>query len=175
MKTRYLRLVIAGLIVLGIHGPTWPMIVRARALNRLEGTLETEQLAASLKEMRNAAGKNLKRVVAIANAVQPLRKAVFIPDSDPFVSTDPAVARGRKATELALEPGQGSTEWPDLTLLGVVLDGDHSMVLIEDGVYKEGDAVSGVRIVEIAEDRIVLASSNGERRTLMLEGWEEPK
>ena len=175
MKTRYLRLAIAGLIVLGIHGPTWPMIVRARGVNRLEETLETEQLASSLKEMRDAAGRNLERVVGIANAVQLLRKAVAVPDSDPFVLTDPAATRGREAAERAFEPGPDSVEWPDLALLGVVLDGEKSMVLIDDGVYKKGDTVSGVRIVEIAEDRIVLASSNDERRALMLEGREESK
>jgi len=88
--------------------------------------------------------------------------AVTPPAAEQFAETDarPMFRQDRKGAPATI----GDAAPPDIALVGIIADGTDRLALVKTGTsplasaYRVGASISGWRIVEIAPDRIVLAS-----------------
>lgn len=73
-------------------------------------------------------------------------------------------------TSITVNPGRRSVsgKLSELTLTGIVFFDNHYMALINNTGVREGDKISGFRVLKIKRDYIVLLDSSGDYYTLEL-------
>lgn len=104
MKTRYVLLVIAGLIVLALLALVWPLAMKSRVEARIEGVQQGAQLASTLQQMEGDVGKSVKRSEEVSAAVAERQTAFKRPTSDPFIGLLPVEETTPPAVTVAPGP-----------------------------------------------------------------------
>ena len=191
MKIQHVVPIVVLALTLGLFGVVWPMTWRSGKALRLGPVHGAAKLRTDLGEIESAMTRYVQEMGALAKAMHGRRAGNVLAAADAFgraptptavaaaaqpgVTGAEALAQVQAATAEAVkarleEPGKD--DWGDLKLLGVVFAGKDSVVIINWGVYKLGSIVEGMKIVEIREKEVVLASKLGQRRVLMLKEWE---
>lgn len=94
---------------------------------------------------------------------QPITKVLAQTGKPPVQLEEPASAPPEEITE------EAAPEFPELTLRGVVLNGEKSTALIDGYTVQKGEFVKGVRLVEVSEAGVVV-EMDGQFRTILRQG-----
>ena len=183
---------IVMVLVVVVFGVLWPMTWGATSGKLLKELEEKASLGSDLGSVENAVSQHLAQMQALSETLKTRQSKL-----DPVALE--ALGRGGAASAVTGQDAGGSQgsvaaakaqleaesskmledldqakkdDWPKLRLLGVVTAGDESLALINYEVYRLGGIVKGVKIIEIREEEIVLASKLGETRVILLQGWQ---
>ena len=118
MKTRYVLLVIAGLIALALLALVWPLAIKSRVEARVEGVQQGAQLANTFQQMKGDVGKSVKRSEEVSAAVAERQTAFKRPTSDPFIELLPVEEPAAPALTMAPGTAPGSAPEPGYPVPG---------------------------------------------------------
>jgi len=193
MKSAYVPALFLGLLVLVLLALMWPLTRRSTAQYRIQSIEPSVELAKDIESLQASASQDLERARALLAAAQERRTPVTVPQADPFAlqmeelatvagvqlrPSTAAVPEESALTEIGVEDLQifhKEDEWPALALSGIVLSAKEPLAIINSDVHKLGSIVEGLQVAEITKGQVTLLSPQGERRVLLLEGWEQPK
>ena len=195
MRTQHVVPVAVAVVTLAMFGVVWPMTWQSGVGSQFRMVQQAAASGKDLAELEKTVEGYLEEAEELSRVVKLRRADIELAGVDAFgedAGSGPKTggsdrdAQQKLATAAltgmqsaaaqamgAQTGGTGKDEaGAELRLLGVVFAGKESVVIINWDVFRLGGIVNGMKIVEIGEKEVVLASKVGQRRVLMLEDWK---
>jgi hypothetical protein len=180
-------------MALVLFGVVWPMTWRGSGGDRFQKIMVTASLRNDLGKIETAVAKHLKEAEALSRIIRSRRSLGTLTGAQAF-DLDPArkkatgqaqpstadlaadaLMKVQAATAEAIKARMQQPEkeiWPDMALHGIVYAGKDSVAIINWEICRIGSLIEGMKVLDIKDKEVVLASKLGQKRVLALKDWE---